>query len=252
MLHFTNEPFPEYAPGTSSEKRFLVGIDAPLSAETRYALQTISDFAAAGAKQTHLLLLNVIPVPYIGGRHTLGGSFSPTPEERKQAGVALRTACALLQEYGLLRSQIEACIRIGSPAEELVSVAKERRVDCLAIGRRRPPPALGLRRLLMGNISQDVQHKAPCPILVVTLPQATRPGSPVSWYVVALKQALHDHPGALLNLTAADVMARFPPPHQLISARQERRAAVQALEHLADSGMLCRQQVRGEMHYLND
>jgi nucleotide-binding universal stress UspA family protein len=228
-----------------------VGIDAPLSAETRYALETISAFAASSSKQTHLLLLNVIPVPSSGGKYSPKVPFSPTPEEQKRAREALRTACALLQEEGVRRSQIEACIQVGSPSEELVNVARERQVDCLVIGRRRPPPALGIRRLLMGNISHDVQQ-APCPILVVTLPRAMSTRNLAGWYRAVLKQALRDHPDALMNLTAADVIEWFPPPHRPTSEHQERRAAVQALEQLAGEGVLCRQHVRGAMHYLSD
>ena len=98
---------------------------------------------------------------------------------------------------------------------------------------------------------QRVHSPAPCPILVVTLPRVTSARNLVSWYIAALKLALRDHPNALMNLTAADVMAWFPPPHRLTSVRQERRAAVQAQEQPASSRILCRQKVHGEIRYLS-
>src|SRR5215469_234551 len=121
MLHFTDEHFPEYESRTSSEKRLLVGIDAPLSAETRYALETISEFVAPYAKQVQFHFLNVIPVPSLGGRYAPREAFPPTSEQRKQAAEALRIARAIMQERGIPGSHIEAFIRVGTPAEELVN-----------------------------------------------------------------------------------------------------------------------------------
>jgi hypothetical protein len=54
------------------------------------------------------------------------------------------------------------------------------------------------------------------------------------------------------NITARDVVGQFLPPHGQTAGHKERIAATQALEHLAGSGLLYRQSVHGEMHYLND
>ena len=104
----------------------------------------------------------------------------------------------------------------------------------------------------MGSMSHDVLRRASCPVMVVTLPRASRPADLVDWYVAAILQELHDHPTALINITARDVVGQFLPPHGQTAGHKERIAATQALEHLAGSGLLYRQSVHGEMHYLND
>ncbi len=80
-----------------------------------------------------LLLLNVIPVAYVGGKYTPPGPLPPTTEQRKQAVEALRTACAALQEHGMICSHLETLIRVGSPADELVRVATQQHVALCAM-----------------------------------------------------------------------------------------------------------------------
>ncbi len=88
--------------------------------------------------------------------------------------------------------------------------------------------------------------------MVVPLPRSTRSDDLVAWYEAAIRQALHNHPAALMNLTTADVVGRFPPPDAHNTGRKQRLAAAQALERLACSGLLYRHAATGEMHYLND
>lgn len=252
MLNFNSEHFLEQNPGYTSDRRLLVGIDAPLTEATRHALHTVGEFFAPYSLHVRLLLLNVIPVPYGGGKFAPPVPLSPTTEQRKQAVEALRAACATLQEHGMTRSHIEMLLRVGSPADELARFAGQQHVDCLVIGSRGHSPLQWLRRVLMGSVAHDVLRHASCPVMVVTLPRSSRPADLVGWYEAAIQQALHDHPTALVNITARDVVGQFLLPHGQTAGREERIAAAQALEHLAGSGLLYRQSVHGEMHYLND
>lgn len=78
MLDFNSEHFLEHNPGYTSDRRLLVGIDAPLTAATRHALHTIGEFFAPYSMHVRLLLLNVIPVPYGGGKFATPVPLSPT------------------------------------------------------------------------------------------------------------------------------------------------------------------------------
>jgi len=252
MPNFDSEHRLWQEPGWTSEKRLLLGIDAPLTAATRYALHTVGEFFAPCTAHVRLLLLTVIPVPYIGGRYVPPSRVSPTHEQRRQAMEALRTACAALQEHGLTRSHIETLIREGSAADELVRVASQQRIDCLIIGSQGHSLGQRLRRVVSGSTSHCVLRHASCPVLVVTLPRSRQPDDLIAWYETAIQRGLADHPSTLVNVTAADVAGRFRPPHVHTAGRKERTAAAQALEHLARSGILHRHAVSGEMHYLND
>ena len=252
MLHFNREYYPEEEPGCSSERRLLLGIDAPLTAATRHALDTVGAFFAPSSVHVRLLLLSVIPVLSVGGKFAPPGPLPPTTQQRRQAVEALQQASTALQEQGMIHSHIEALIRVGSPSEELVRVAAQHHVDCLVIGSRSRSPWHWLRSVLMGSISQDMLRYASCPVMVMTLPRSTRPGNLVGRYETAILQRLTDHPTALLNVTAADVVRRFPLPHVATAGRAESAAAAHALERLASAGLLCRYTVQGETHYLND
>lgn len=60
-------------------------------------------------------------------------------------------------------------LRQGPVADEIVKVAAEDRADLLIVGSR---GLTGLRRLLLGSISNEVAVKAPCPVLIVKQPQS--------------------------------------------------------------------------------
>ena len=251
MPHFNSEYYQQQEPGFA-ERRLLLGIDAPLTAATKHALDTVGAFFAPSPAHLRLMLLNVIPVPYVGGKFAAPGPLPPTTEQRKQAEEALRQASAALQEFGMTHSHIQTLIRVGSPSDELVKVANQHHIDCLVIGRRSCSPWHWLRSVLMGSMSHYVLHHTSCPVIVVTLPRSKRPGDLVSWYETAIRQRLTDHPTMLLNVTSADVVWRFPFPHVSTAGREERAAATKALERLVTSGLLCRFTVQGKTHYIND
>src|SRR5262245_47153444 len=104
---YPSEPLPEPDRSATSDRQLLVGIDAPLSAQTHYALKMIGWLVAPSFQHVHVLLLQVILAPYVGGRQTPTGHFPPTSEERKRAEEALQAACIVLQQHGMPRTHIE-------------------------------------------------------------------------------------------------------------------------------------------------
>lgn len=168
MVHCKNEQELE----STRERRLLLGIDPSLTAATRHALHTAGEFFAPSAAQTHFLLLNVIPLPIVIRRYGYPHLLAPTTGQRILAAEALRIACAILQQHGIPRSHIETLIRVGTPADELVSVACQQHIDCLIIGNHEPSAGQRFRRLLMGSTSHDVFRWASCPVLLVTLPRS--------------------------------------------------------------------------------
>ncbi|MGH3029448.1 MAG: universal stress protein [Gaiellaceae bacterium] len=56
----------------------------------------------------------------------------------------------------------------GQPAEEIVEVADEHRVDLIVVGTREPG---FLERLLGGSVSQGVARRAHCDVLIVHSPE---------------------------------------------------------------------------------
>ena len=190
--------------------------------------------------------------PYPAGRSVAPYPLSPTREQRTQAEETLLEVHSTLQHDGMSSSQIEMLVRVGSPADELAAVASKRHIDCIVIGSRGNSPGQRFRRWLIGSTSRRVLKLAPCPVLVVTLPRSRGPRDLVAWYEAAILQSLHDQPAPLTIFTAQEVAGRFLPHQTHTVGRKERIAATHALKHLADTGVLCRREMHGEVWYLND
>src|SRR5579859_7785974 len=110
-------------------KRILLGIDTNISPATQLALHAVSALMEQASPQLHVVLISVIPVPYMTSP-SLGmyvGHLLPlsiTPEQRSQVEGDLRRARTELQKTGVAPEQIEVIIRIGIPSEEIAKAAK--------------------------------------------------------------------------------------------------------------------------------
>ena len=63
--------------------------------------------------------------------------------------------------------QVDTLIRSGSPADEIVTIAREIEADLIVMGSR----GFGeVRSVLLGSVSERVLHIAHCPVLVVRPP----------------------------------------------------------------------------------
>ncbi len=238
-------------------KRILLGVDTPISPATQYALRMVSEFIEQAAPHVELVLLHVVPVPYIASP-SLGvyagqlQTTTVTAEQRVQAEHVLKIASLELQKQGIGADSIETLIRVGIPAEGIVKGAKDVHADLIVVGSRGNALKQRLRRVFAGSISRKVLQLASCPVMIVTYPRLKRPSDLVAWYEDAIRRYLQEHTGGLMVFTPAEVAEKFAPLHQTAPGRKETAAAILALEQLARDGKLCRHDVKGEMRYVND
>jgi nucleotide-binding universal stress UspA family protein len=242
------------------KKRILLGIDAPISPATQQALRMVSSLAEELSLQMALVLLHVIPAPALTtpGIGIYGGHVQMpllTGEQRERGETALRKARALLLDSGLSPGQIEMMLRQGAPAEEVVKTAKELQVEMIVVGSRGNSWRQRVRRFFMGSVSRRILAMANCPVTIVTAPQPERRKRPhdlVKWYESSITHYLEEHTGDLTVFTPQEVTRTFALPDNKQPGRKERAAAILALEQLANNGVLCRHDVKGEIRYVND
>jgi len=119
-------------------------------------------YATSLARDTdsQLLILHVedLQIPYAGGEMYLPRPMVPNPEVEKM----LRSVAP--------RDKSVTCMHrlaLGSPAEEIVQVAKDEGVELIVMGTH---GRTGLGRLLMGSVAEAVVRRAPCPVLTLKQP----------------------------------------------------------------------------------
>lgn len=239
------------------DRRLLLGIDLQISPATQNALCAASELLDLYSPRLAVVLLAVIPVPYLASRCPWNWQGTPhivppTYEQRRAAEQALCSARTTLREQGVAPERIEGLIRVGIPADELVKAAQELQVDCILIGSRGYSLGQQLRRALAGSMSRRVLRLASCPVMIVMHPRPRHKGNLVAWYEEALTRSLQAHPGVLAILTPREAARRFAPPMTKMVGGEEADAAARALERLARSGVLVRHTVHGELRYVND
>jgi nucleotide-binding universal stress UspA family protein len=237
-------------------KSILLGVDTNLSPPTQLALRVASELIELSSRDARLVLLHVIPVPsdpsfLWGGPATSVRLFPPAPQQRLQAERALWKVRKALDQWGIDPEQIEWLQRRGTPADEIVKVARELGVDRIVIGSRGNALPRKVRRVLIGSTSRRVMRLAPCPVTLVVPSSKSRTRSMVGWYKEAVTRSLHEHPGSLLIFTACEVALTFAPPERTVGVK-EVEAATRALERLAGDGLLCCHKIKGELRYFND
>ncbi len=124
-------------------------------------------------------------------------------------------------------------------------------VDCIVLGSHENSLIQKIRRVIAGSTSRQVLQQAPCPIMIVVLPRTPPSRDLVAWYEEAVTRYLHEQAGRLTILTSGEVAQTFVPAHRA-AGRKEVAAATHALERLASNGVLCCQQIKGELRCLND
>jgi nucleotide-binding universal stress UspA family protein len=149
----------------------VVGIDG--SAGASEALRWATD--EARLRNSRLLVVHAWRLGYLagpgGGYGYVGGPFDPYAagglgDRQEAAEEFLEEATRGLETEGV---EIERRVVEGSPAEALVQAAAEG--DLLVVGSRGHG---GFAGLLLGSVSQQCAHHAPCPVVIV---HAAKPGS---------------------------------------------------------------------------
>ena len=125
-------------------KTIVVGYDE--SDPSERALERAAELA--GFYGATLIVTSVIPV--LINAHPTGGA----PPELRRAG-------ARMSELGIDATLVEA---FGDPPEAIVEVAEQHDADLIVVGTREPSL---VERLLGHSVSENVQRRAHCDVLIV-------------------------------------------------------------------------------------
>ena len=142
--------------------RIVVGIDG--SEHARRTLQWAVDEARLRKWVVIAVHAHAIPTLYVAPDPVLGASPPfPDPEIAKRLEEAAETMLA--EEIEQVHSEdvtIERSVVTGSASDALVRAAREG--DLLVVGSR---GLGGFKGLLLGSVSRQVVHPAPCPVVIV-------------------------------------------------------------------------------------
>jgi nucleotide-binding universal stress UspA family protein len=127
-------------------------------------------YAGAFAEKFHadLFLLHVVQdlalfVP------DLVGAAPPLLPTLEQLTTPVREAFdRLVAEHHLQHLPIHPEVREGTPAAEIVRLAKEQEIDLIVMGTH---GHTGLAHVLLGSVTEKVVRQAPCPVLTVHHPE---------------------------------------------------------------------------------
>jgi nucleotide-binding universal stress UspA family protein len=78
--------------------------------------------------------------------------------------VAHAKLSTLRQQFLGVHAQVEMIVREGPAAEDILRTAERRQVDLIIMSTH---GRSGVRRLLLGSVTEKIIHSAPCPVLAV-------------------------------------------------------------------------------------
>ncbi len=170
-------------PSTGLLNRVLVGVDGSRLAEE--AVRWVADFFPL-PPQCVLDLVRVSAVPpWFSYPDATGAGLDAelvaqwTADEERDAKQYIQALAARLEksanEGGISRNSIksvETAVSVGSPADQLIQLAKERKASLMVVGSH---GRSGVERFLLGSVSDRILRFAPCSVLVVrTAPPSSR------------------------------------------------------------------------------
>jgi nucleotide-binding universal stress UspA family protein len=135
-------------------KRIVVGFDG--SEHARKALERAADLAD-GASVAVVCSADVSRLM----RDPAGGASPVDPADAEARSAALAEARTYLEGRGIEGTFVEG---LGHPADVIVQEAEESGADLIVVGTRGLNAA---KRLVLGSVSTNVVHNAPCDVLVV-------------------------------------------------------------------------------------
>ena len=133
------------------------------SEEAALAARTATDVADKTDSELHVVLVE-LPAAYVGmGPPEIADIPPPRQEELDEEARSLLDAQAKrIEADGSTVAQ--AHLRVGRPDEQIVALAEEIGAGLIVMGSR---GLGGLRRLLIGSVSDSVVRHAHCPVLIV-------------------------------------------------------------------------------------
>jgi nucleotide-binding universal stress UspA family protein len=129
------------------------------SEEATLATQTATDLGERTGSELHVVHVGEIPPTHYPDRYGYRALYK---EDEREARQLLEAQIEKMKAAGATVAQ--AHLRIGRADEEVVVLADELGVDLIAMGSR---GLGGVRRALMGSVSDSVVRHAHCPVLVV-------------------------------------------------------------------------------------
>jgi nucleotide-binding universal stress UspA family protein len=140
--------------------RILLATDG--SEEAELAAMRAVDLADATHSELHVVHVGVVPTFLKSYPGTLGYDGKLYEQIEEDSRELLRKQSWRVKAAG--GTVAEAHLRMGAVALEIVALAEEIQADLIVMGSR---GLGGLRRALMGSVSDSVVRHAHCPVLVV-------------------------------------------------------------------------------------
>jgi nucleotide-binding universal stress UspA family protein len=135
------------------------------SAEAESAAQVAAELAEKTGSELHVVYVEVIPYFAQYGAGTAASYDRELYEKiEEEAQETLRKLTWQVKVAG--GAVAEDHLRMGAPGEEIVGLAEAIGAGLIVMGSRGRG---GMKRALMGSVSDSVVRYAPCPVLVVRL-----------------------------------------------------------------------------------
>jgi nucleotide-binding universal stress UspA family protein len=131
------------------------------SEEAELAAHTAIDLAESTGSELHVVYVEPLP-SFLDGPATIGFDYLLYERHQEEAREVLRQLLWRVQVAG--GDVAGAHLRMGGVAEEVVSLAEELGVGLIVMGSRGRG---GIRRALMGSVSDSVVRHAHCPVMIV-------------------------------------------------------------------------------------
>lgn len=144
-------------------RNILVPIDFSEHSEKTIEYGTqLAAMVGACIKILHVLRIPEYPAAFYQGLYIEHEQVKSYVESgKREASAKLSLVTEQILSKGL---KADPVLRVGNPFEEIVSAAKEMRVDLIVIGSH---GSGGLGRFLLGSTAERVVQYASCPVLVV-------------------------------------------------------------------------------------
>ena len=137
--------------------RILLATDGSWEAEL--AATTAADLAKSTDSELHVVHVGELPLVYHPERHAYRAEYQ---EHEKEAQQLLAAQVERIKGAGAAVRQ--AHLRMGRADEEIVELAQSIDAGMIVMGSRGQG---GLRRALVGSVSESVVRHAHCPVMIV-------------------------------------------------------------------------------------
>ncbi|OHB39259.1 MAG: hypothetical protein A3C38_06425 [Planctomycetes bacterium RIFCSPHIGHO2_02_FULL_50_42] len=120
----------------------------------------------AAEDDAKVYLMHVIDIRSFGHESPLDTEIpKPSPETLER--IRKELAEDLVHEKDGKRVAVEAIVVVGKPIEEILKVAKEKKIDLIVMGTH---GRTGIPHVVIGSVAENVVRKASCPVLTVRHP----------------------------------------------------------------------------------